>query len=194
MAKGYSFGSLYTSSYNAEKRRRTLFLLGSGSILLFIFLRFSNFYGDASHWSIQKDSLFSFLSFLNVTKYPPSLLYVLMTLGPAFIFLVFAERAPNAFMKKIILFGRVPMFYYLAHILLIHLFAMIGAVILGYKWSDMVLTTMVNRAPTLKGYGFNLTIVYIVWLALILILYPLCKWYDRYKKANGSTKWWISYL
>jgi len=194
MATGYSFGSLYTSGYNAEKRRRTLFLLGSGSILLFIFLRFSNFYGDASHWSIQKDSLFSFLSFLNVTKYPPSLLYVLMTLGPAFIFLVFAERPPNAFKEKIIVFGRVPMFYYLAHILLIHFFAMIGAVILGYKWSDMVLTTMVNRAPALKGYGFNLTIVYMVWLALVFILYPLCKWYDRYKKANRSTKWWVSYL
>ena len=117
-----------------------------------------------------------------------------MTLGPSFIFLALAEGRVTSLKEKIIVFGRVPMFYYLAHILLIHVFAMIGAVILGYKWSDMILTTMINRAPALKGYGFNLIIVYMVWVALILMLYPLCKWFDRYKRIHQSGKWWTSYL
>jgi uncharacterized membrane protein len=194
MAIGYCFGSIYARGYEPEKRKKTLLYLGFGAIALFIILRSGNWYGDAAHWSGQKDGVFSVLSFLNVTKYPPSLLYILMTLGPALIFLAFAERPLNAVTGKIIVFGRVPMFYYLVHIFLIHLFAVFGAVILGYKWSDMVLTSMVQRAPALKGYGFNLMVVYIVWIALILILYPFCKWFDRYKRTHQSTKWWLSYL
>ena len=93
-----------------------------------------------------------------------SLLYILMTLGPALIFLALTEKPLNTFTKKITVFGRVPMFYYLLHIFLIHLFALIAAVISGYKWSDMILTTMINRSPALKGYGFNLLIVYLVWV------------------------------
>ena len=86
------------------------------------------------------------------------------------------------------------MFYYLVHILFIHVLAMIAAVMLGYKWSDMVLTTMINRSPALKGYGFDLMFVYIIWAALILILYPLCKWFARYKNTHQSRKWWLRYL
>ena len=194
MALGYCFGSLYAAGYDQKKRKKILVWTGISSIILFIILRSGNFYGDASHWSVQKNPLFSLLSFLNVTKYPPSLLYVLMTLGPSFIFLALAEGRVTSLKEKIIVFGRVPMFYYLAHILLIHVFAMIGAVILGYKWSDMILTTMINRAPALKGYGFNLIIVYMVWVALILMLYPLCKWFDRYKRIHQSGKWLTSYL
>src|SRR5437667_86834 len=151
MALGYCFGSLYAAGYDQKKRKKILVYTGISSMILFIILRSGNFYGDASHWSVQKNPLFGLLSFLNVTKYPPSLLYVLMTLGPSFIFLALAEGPVTSLKEKIIVFGRVPMFYYLAHILLIHVFAMIGAVILGYKWSDMILTTMINRAPALKG-------------------------------------------
>lgn len=194
MTLGYCFGSLYSAGYDAEKRRQTLFLLGCVSILLFVILRSGNFYGDASAWSVQKNTAFSILSFLNVTKYPPSLLYTLMTLGPALIFLALTEGRSNRLTEKIAIFGRTPMFYYLAHIFLIHLFAMVGAVILGYKWSDMILSSMIQKAPTLKGYGFNLITVYIVWIALVLLLYPLCKWFDRYKRANKSMKWWTSYI
>ena len=194
MAIGYCFGRLYVPGYDPEKRRKTLLSAGFGIIALFIILRSGNWYGDPAHWSGQKNVVFSVLSFLNVSKYPPSLLYTLMTLGPALIFLAFTERPLNSVTEKITLFGRVPMFYYLAHIFLIHLFAVIGAVILGYKWSDMILASMVQRAPSLKGYGFNLVTVYIVWVVLILILYPFCKWFDRYKRTHQSTKWWLSYL
>ena len=194
MAIGYGFGSLYVSGYDSDNRKKWLLSLGSGAITLFIILRSGNFYGDAAHWSVQKNFIFSVLSFLNVTKYPPSLLYTLITLGPALIFLAFAEKHLNILTGKIVVFGRVPMFYYLAHILLIHVLAVIAAVATGYQWSDMVLSTSVNKATSLKGYGFNLTTVYIIWAALILMLYPFCKWYDQYKRTHQLQKRWLTYL
>jgi uncharacterized membrane protein len=194
MATGYYFGSLYSPGYDAKMRKRTLLVLGSGSIILFILLRSLNLYGDPAPWSVQQDPGFTLLSFLNVTKYPPSLLYCLMTLGPAMIFLALAEMPLNAFTKKVTVFGRVPMFYYLAHIFLIHLLAIGGVMISGYKASDMILANRVNRMPGLKGYGFDLQTVYLVWFGLIIALYPLCRRFDRYKRANQSSKWWLSYL
>ena len=138
--------------------------------------------------------MFSFLSFLNVTKYPPSLLYVLITLGPAIIFLSLAEEPLNIITEKFTVFGRVPFFYYVVHLYLIHLLAMIGAIILGYDWSDMILSDRVNRVSELKGYGFNLATVYIIWIGLILFLYPFCKWFDHYKRIHQLNKPWLSYL
>ncbi len=194
MAVGYSLGSLYNPFYDSKRRQRILLFSGYAAIILFIILRAGNFYGDAAHWSLLKDAVFSLLSFLNVTKYPPSLLYILITLGPALIFFSLAEKPLNRAASIIIIFGRVPMFYYMVHILLIHLLAVVGAIILGYHWLDMILSTRINAAPQLKGYGFNLIIVYIIWIALIIILYPLCKWFDKYKRSNQSTKWWLSYF
>jgi uncharacterized membrane protein len=194
MSVGYFMGDWYAPVCDQTRRRLILFLLGYGAVAVFIILRFSNWYGDAAPWSVQKNAVFSVLSFLNVTKYPPSLLYTLMTLGPALIFLAFTEGRLNAWTSKIALFGRVAMFYYLAHILLIHLLALAAAVISGYRWSDMVLSVGVDDTPGLKGYGFDLWVVYGVWIGLILILYPLCKWFDRYKRAHQATQWWLSYL
>ena len=194
MAVGYCFGSSYNPFYDSEKRRKILLLSGCGAVLLFITLRAGNFYGDAAQWSPQKNATLSLLSFLNVTKYPPSFLYILITLGPAFIFLSLAEKPLNHIASKITIFGRVPMFYYLLHIFLIHLFAIVAVITAGHKWSDMILSTRVNAAPQLKGYGFNLATVYIIWMALIFILYPLCKWFDKYKRANQFAKWWLSYF
>ena len=194
MAVGYVFGSLYTSAFDSSKRKKILLLAGCAAIMLFIILRSGNLYGDAAYWSLQERAVFSLLSFLNVTKYPPSLLYILMTLGPALIFLSLSEKPLNRLISKITIFGRVPMFYYLVHIFLIHLLAVIGAIISGYKWSDMILSTRVNASPQLKGYGFNLITVYIIWIGLVIILYPFCKKFDKYKKANQSAKWWLSYL
>ncbi len=193
MTLGYYTGSLYAPGYEFVKRKKVLLLAGIAAIVLFIILRSGNLYGDAATWSVQKDSVFSFLSFLNVTKYPPSLLYILITLGPALLFLAFAEKPLNTLTKKIAVFGRVPMFYYLAHILLIHILASIAALITGYP-AMIVLNNGVNAIPELKGYGFDLSTVYLVWIGLILFLYPCCKWFDRYKKINQSKKWWLSYL
>jgi uncharacterized membrane protein len=194
IAIGYCCGSLFTRGYDPDKRRRILLSLGLTTTACFVILRLINLYGDFSHWSVQSNGAFTILSFLNLTKYPPSLLYVLMTLGPALIFLAVSEKPLNSIGKKITVFGRVPMFYYLLHILLIHLSALIAAVLSGYTWSDMVLTTMINRSPALKGYGFNLLTVYLIWVALILILYPVCKWFDQYKRIHRSGQWWLSYV
>lgn len=194
MALGYCAGTLFARGFDPAKRKKILLWLGSGAIFLFIILRSGNVYGEAAHWSAQKNTVFTILSFLNVTKYPPSLLYILMTLGPALIVLALTERPLNALTEKISVFGRVPMFYYLSHFLLIHLLAVIGAVILGYQWSDMILAGRVNAEPQLKGYGFDLPVVYAVWASVILVLYPLCKWFDRYKRTHLPRNKWLSYL
>jgi uncharacterized membrane protein len=194
MALGYYFGELYRKNYDTEKRSRVLLFTGVSCIVLFVFLRFLNSYGDVSHWTFQKNVFFSLLSFLNVTKYPPSLLYVLITLGPGMIFLAFAEKPLILIQEKISVFGKVPFFYYVLHIFLIHFLAVAGAVLSGYRWSDMILKTRVNSTAELKGYGFNLMTVYVLWFAVILLLFPLCQWFAAYKTKYQSTKWWLPYL
>jgi uncharacterized membrane protein len=193
MATGYCFGALYAPKYDAARRKRTLIYLGAGAIALFIILRGANLYGEPSPWSAQTNPLFSFFSFLNTSKYPPSLLYTLMTLGPSFLFLAFAEGPLNRFTARLVVIGRVPMFFYILHIVFIHLLAVFAAVITGYKASDMVLSTWVTDSPQLRGYGFSLLTVYLLWVAVVIALYPLCKWYDAYKR-NHREKQWLSYI
>ncbi|HEX6227001.1 MAG TPA: heparan-alpha-glucosaminide N-acetyltransferase domain-containing protein [Chryseolinea sp.] len=193
MMLGYCFGAFYQPSYNPAVRQKTLLYLGSSVILLFIILRLVNGYGDPHPWSTQQNPVFTVLSFLNVTKYPPSLLYVLVTLGPAILFLAVSEGYYGRLSQSVKILGRVPMFYYLLHLYLIHLLAMTAAVLTGYDLSDMVFDTWVTNSPNLVGYGFNLWVVYVVWISVVLILYPLCKWYDAYK-ATQRHKWWLSYL
>lgn len=192
MTLGYCTGYIYLPQFDAARRKKWLLYLGFGAIVLFIVLRAINIYGDPSP-RITGPGLTSFLSFLNTTKYPPSLLYTLMTLGPALLFLALAERPLNAFTQKIIVFGRVPMFYYIVHIYLIHLLALVAAALTGYKWQYMVLDTWVSDSSELKGFGFNLAVVYLLWVVLVVVLYPLCKWYDNYKRAHRE-KWWLSYI
>jgi uncharacterized membrane protein len=194
IALGYYFGDLYNTSFDARKRRIILISVGCSAIVLFFFLRILNVYGDAAHWSAQKNTVFSLLSFLNVTKYPPSFLYILITLGPAMIFLALTEKPLNAVTGKIAVFGRVPFFYYVIHLFLIHLLAIAGVIISGLNWSDMILSNRVNRVTELKGYGFNLSTVYIIWIGLVLFLYPCCKWFDCYKRIHQANKRWLTYF
>jgi hypothetical protein len=193
MALGYYFGAFFTSRNDALYRRQSFLVIGFAAIALFIVLRITNVYGDAAHWTFQKNGMFSLLSFLNVTKYPPSLLYVLITIGPALILLALLERPLNPITAKITVFGRVPFFYYVLHRYLIHLLALIAAVMSNYRWTDMILPTAVNRVTALKGYGFGLMTVYLVWIALVFLLYPFCKWFDRYKRAHQLEKRWLTY-
>jgi len=161
-------------------------ILGSCTIALFVILRFINIYGDAAHWSSQPNSGFTVLSFLNTTKYPPSLLYLAMTLGPAMIFLAFTENIAGWFSNIIKVFGRVPMFYYLCHLYLIHIGAMLLFFAQGFKPSDF------DNGPP-PGYGVNLGLTYLVWLVIVILLYFPCRWYDKYKSAHKENKW-LSYL
>lgn len=194
IALGYYCGGWFTAGSDPSKRRLLLILLGVGAIELFVILRWIDGYGDSAHWSSQKDFIFTLMSFLNVTKYPPSLLYILITLGPALIFLAFAEKPLGWLGSRVATLGRVAMFYYLTHFLLLHILAVGGALLEGYGWKGMILTVPVNSSSTLKGYGFGLGTTYLVWISVVLILYPLCRWYDRYKRANVGRMKWLSYL
>ncbi len=191
-ALGYCFGQLYSPSFDRSKRIKLLWWLGSLTILAFVVIRFTNFYGDLSKWTEQKNILFTLFSFVNLTKYPPSLLYICMTLGPAIIFLAFTENRQGWLAKKIITIGRVPFFYYIVHLYIIHLAASLAAMATGYRWSDFVFDS--DWTPDrLKGYGFNLWVVYGVWAGIVLLIYPLCSWFNDIKKRNPHI-WWLKYL
>lgn len=192
MSLGYCLGKLYTQKISPFQRKKILLGLGTAAIVLFIIIRYTNSYGDPSHWSKQATGRFTFLSFLNVSKYPPSLLYILMTLGPGLILLAITENKRFFLSEQVRVIGRVPMFYYLVHIYLIHLAALFATYFIGYHPSDMVLSAWVNFNPHLQGFGFSLGVVYGVWVGCIIILYFLCKWYDRYKSTH--MQWWLSYL
>ncbi len=192
IALGYSLGSLYSKTMDAAKRKKYLLWLGGGAILLFIILRYINIYGDLFPWHKQGSPLYTVLAFIRVHKYPPSLDYLLMTIGPALVFLAMAETKLNRPGKFISVYGRVPMFYYILHIYLIHLLAMIATNFCGHQWTDMIWTSWGSN-PNLGGYGFSLAVVYGVWVSVILLLYPVCRWYDRYKSSHRE-KWWLGYL
>ena len=194
MPLGYLMGAWYASDYNAEKRKKNLLMLGTAAIVAFIILRYSNLYGDPVKWTTQKNPFFTFLSFINVNKYPPSLLYILITLGPSLLFLAVTEKLNGAVVKVVSVYGRVPMFYYILHIYVIHLVALVAsAVTPGQDWSIWLLKDPIWFTKDLQGYGFSLPVAYLFWITIVAALYPLCKWYDRYKQAHKE-KWWLSYL
>jgi uncharacterized membrane protein len=189
MAAGYCFGELYTR-FTVEKRKKILIILGSTCIFLFIIIRVTNWYGDASLWAKQQTPIFTFLSFINTTKYPPSLLYILMTIGPAMLFLAFTEKPLSRLGNIIVIYGKVPMFYYILHFYLIHIASVIAAILSGFSLNDILKGGPVNP---LQGFGFRLWIVYLVWISIVALLYPLCKRYAKYKFSHPE-KWWLSYL
>ncbi|HTF28579.1 MAG TPA: hypothetical protein VK625_07025, partial [Flavitalea sp.] len=132
-------------------------------------------------------------SFLNFNKYPPSLSFLLATLGPSFLFLANSEKLKGKVVNFFCVFGRVPFFYYIIHVYLIHLSALFVAGFSDFGWRKMILPAMPFRVEALKGFGFNLVIVYLIWIAIVFALYPFCKSFDKYKQAH-KTKWWLSYL
>jgi uncharacterized membrane protein len=193
MALGYCFGKLFQRDVDPAWRKRTLVYIGSGVILLFIILRAINDYGDPRHWSEQpRGTVYSFLSFFNTTKYPPSLLYLSMTLGPAILFLAVIENVQNSLTRFFITFGRVPFFFYILHFYLMHVICIIFFYAEGYGKGDIVPEAFVPLFFRPNEFGYSLWIVYAIWIAIVLMLYPLCKKYDRYKTA--TPKWWTSYV
>ena len=193
MALGYLFGSFYKKDFDVSLRKKWLLRLGLGSLFLFVILRGFNLYGDLMPWSVQDTTTKSILSFFKVTKYPPSLLFLCITLGPAMLFLYAFENTKNKITDFFLVFGRVPLFYYFLHMLVIHILAIIGILIFGGNWQDMIVTGKSFMSETLKTYGYSLFIVYVVWISVVLLLYPLCKKYMTYK-SNNKDKWWLSYL
>jgi len=189
MSLGYCLGKVFQDR-SPEQRRRILLIIGISCILLFGLLRSFNGYGDPERWSQYSPTLFSLMSFINTTKYPPSLLYLLMTLGPSLIFLALTEGISGKIARFFIVFGRVPLFFYLVHLYLLHTAALIATLFL-FSWSET--TKALNTIPDFPpGYGFGLPVVYAAWIATVLILYPLCSRYNNFKSKHQY--WWLSYV
>jgi uncharacterized membrane protein len=182
MLVGYACGSVFTQP--VEERKKQLLSLGAISVGLFLIIRFINVYGDAAPWSVQVNTLFTVLSFLNVSKYPPSLLYTLLMLGIMFMLLWAADGAVNPFRRWLMVYGNVPLFYYLIHWYLVKS-AMIGMMLTqGYNLSDLIIGPLSFGRP--PDSGVSLTMVYLVWLGLVAVLYPLCRWYGQYKASHQN--------
>lgn len=191
MLLGYAAGCIYQKDFNEQKRKKILTAAGLGLLLLFVLLRAINQYGDPSHWATQKNGITTFLSFLNVTKYPVSLQYACLTLAPALLILACMEKVSNRFTRFLAVYGRVPFFYYVIHFFLIHLLCVGAFFISGHTLAEAIdLNSPFLFRPV--NYGYSLTIVYIVWLGVICIMYYPCRWFNRYKQTH--TQWWLSYI
>jgi len=189
MILGYCMGTLYVQGYDPVKRRRKLLWMGAIAIVTFLLLRWINVYGDLVKWSEQKNTTATVLSYFNVTKYPPSLLYLCMTIGPGLILLAWLEHVKAKWTNIVVIYGRVPMFYYLLHFFLIHMLCMIVFFATGRPISQADDGMMVFRP---NDFGYSLGVVYLIWIAVVAGLYPVCKWYSKYKASH--TQWWLSYI
>jgi len=193
MSLGYYFGRFYNPDYDYLKRKKLFNAIGISALLLLLILRATNVYGNILPWKNYGSAARNIMSFLNLSKYPPSLSFLLSTLGVTFLFLANAENLRGKLVDFFSVFGRVPFFYYILHIYLVHGLAMLFAEWSGFGWKAMILPLLPFRVTGLRGFGVNLVIVYLIWIAVILLLYPLCKWFDKYKQAHKD-KWWLSYL
>ncbi|RYD56650.1 MAG: DUF1624 domain-containing protein [Sphingobacteriales bacterium] len=188
MAAGYCFGSLLLQPEGPRNQKLTI--IGISAILLFIILRAINVYGDPLPWSYQDNWHHTLLSFLNCNKYPPSLLYLLMTLGSAILLLPQLEKMKNGIGRFFTVFGKVPMFYYIMHLLVLHGMALLTALALGFP--ARYFTESTSSLDDKPHWGYSLPAVYMWWMLGIAILYLPCLWYMRVKSRNK--KWWLSYL
>jgi uncharacterized membrane protein len=191
-AAGYGLGQIY--EWSTSRRRTFLLRLGLACIALFIALRAINIYGNPFPWSKQSSTAFTLLSFLNTTKYPPSLSYLLMTLGPALLLLWSIDTHTPTVLRPAVIFGKVPMFYYLLHIPLIHLLA-IGVCYARYGhiyWMFESPTPRFFPITPPPGWGYSLPVVYLVWAVVIITLYPVCRWFAGVRRTRSE--WWLSYF
>lgn len=193
MALGYVCGTLYQEGFPAERRRRWLFLMGSGATLLFVFLRGFNAYGEPQTWQVQDSLMFSLMSFLNTTKYPPSLHFLLMTIGPALICLAGSESITSRLAKPMVVLGRVPFFFYVIHLYTIHALAMLMLVYQGLDWRAYILSARGIASATLSSTGLGLGAVYGIWVMIVLLLYPLCHGYQKVRERHSAGRW-LRYL
>ena len=191
-ALGYALGSVFT--WPADRRRKWLLRAGVVLTAAFLIVRGLNVYGDPAPWTHQRTPFFTFLSFLNTTKYPPSLAFLLMTLGPVLVALAWAERAPLERFRPLLVFGRVPLFYYVLHFALLHALATLVCVLRYGSGHWMFESPDLTRYPFSPppGWGFALPIVYLAWTAVVIATYPACRWYAGVKARTRSP--WLGYL
>ena len=186
MSLGYCIGSLF--ELERERRRQWFMYLGAGSLTLFVLLRATNVYGDPADWTLQSTTVRTLLSFVDVHKYPPSLQYILLTVGVALLSLAALETVRGKFAEVMRTFGRVPLFFYVLHVALAHLAA--GIVGLATGFGTALLSGDFMQLP--QQWGFGLPVVYLAWLLVIATLYPACRWFAAVKRRRSD--WWLSYL
>lgn len=189
---GFASGKFF--ALPIEKRNTLFFKIGWCAILLFIIARSINIYGDPFPWASQKDTVFTFLSFMNITKYPPSLLFCLITLGIMFLMFSVSEKPENKLMRAIAVYGSVPFFYFLIHFYLIHLLLIAILFLQGFHWHDLDFASGTFGRPTGVQSGLPLWAIYLIWVSVVVILYKPCLWYGKYKIANKHKHWWLRYL
>jgi len=185
MLIGFGCGELF--EIPSEKRKMIFLKIGLSVLMLFALIRFINIYGDPSKWTIQKSDLTTFLSFINLTKYPPSALFTLMFIGIAFLLLYIFENAKNKFTEILLVFGRVPLFYFTIHLYIIHSLMFIVLLIQGFRWDDFVFGLFKNGRPETGG-GIGLLGIYLIWIGVVALLFPLCRWYGNYKVVHPENK------
>jgi uncharacterized membrane protein len=191
-AAGYSLGQIY--AWPSARRRTFLLRLGLCLIAGFIILRAINIYGDPSRWNTQPTAIYTVLSSLNTTKYPPSLLFLLMTLGPALLLLWALDEHTPTLLRPALIIGKVPLFYYLLHFFFIHVLALIVSYIRFSQVQGMFHSPDLANFPATfpPGWGFTLPLVYLTWACIVIAVYPLCRWYAALKRRSNNP--WLSYL
>jgi uncharacterized membrane protein len=193
MAAGFCFGPVM--SLDTVRRRQWLLRVGAAMILAFLLIRGINIYGDPVPWSPQSRPVMTVLSFLRCAKYPPSLVFLLMTLGPAFLLLAWFDRLTLAKNNPLLVFGRVALFYFVVHFLLAHLLT-IPLALLRYGHAAFLLSPLPSMGGPANlyppGFGYSLGGVYLIWIAVVALMYPVCLWFARLKARRRD--WWLSYV
>ncbi len=195
MAFGFCFGRVFGMEPSA--RRRYFTIIGAASTLAFVLIRGLNTYGDPAPWSTQNSAIYTVLSFLNTTKYPPSLAYLLMTLGPALLALAYFDRPAMKPSNPLVVFGRVPLFYFVIHFYAAHAAAAFFA---WLRYGRASFAFIFQPVPSMggppelfpAGFGYDLWVVYVVWALIVLGLFPVCRWFATIKASRRE--WWLSYL
>jgi hypothetical protein len=190
MLVGYAAGSLF--EFGSEKRKDLFLKIAVTALLMFVIIRLVNIYGDAVPWSLQKNTVLTILSFMNVTKYPPSLVFILVTLGIMFLILALGERSPNQIMSIVSVYGGVPLFYFLGHFLMIHVIMLTVMLFQGFNWTELDFISGTFGRPKGEVSGVSLFGVYLIWVAVVAALYMPCKIFRHYKITHN--KWWLRYL
>jgi uncharacterized membrane protein len=190
MLAGFACGRLF--EWSSEKRMRLLIRLGLVSLVLFTLVRFVNIYGDPLPWAAQKSAVFTFLSFMNVTKYPPSLLFCLVTLGFMLLVLAFTEGRNHKLLQLVAVYGKVPLFYFLLHFLVIHVIMVVVMLMQGFSWEQLEFASGLFGRPKGVSSGIGLWVVYAIWIGVVVLLYKPCLWFGKFKSKQSY--WWLKYI
>lgn len=190
MLLGFFFGRYF--ALEASRRNKLFLIVGLFSIILFVIIRSINAYGDPAAWTGQKNFLFTVLSFMNITKYPPSLIFSLFTLGVMFFLLALADHFPSSVKRVVITYGKVPLFYFVLHFYLAHCLTLLMLFVQGFNWAEFEFANNRFGRPSGAESGLPLWAVYIVWIFVVAVLYKPCLWFSLYKAEHSH--WWLKYV